>query len=72
MDAAAVVLMVKGAMVLFGVAVVLRLLVKEYERMANSMAGEIARAALKRSQEARAAGVPEPHVTLSPASNAHP
>jgi len=71
MDTAAAVLIVKGAMVLFGVAVVLRLLVKEYERMADVMADEIARAALKRGQGTRTDGAPEPHVTLSPASDAH-
>ena len=68
MDTATAVLLAKAGMVLVGVVVFLRILVKEYERMGGAMAGEIAEAALARGRTEHS-GPSGPRVTLTPASD---
>ena len=69
MDTATAVLLAKGAIVIAGLVVFLRHLVKEYDRVAKSMAGAIARAALDRERRESAPPRQErPRVTVSPAN----
>ena len=70
MDTATAAVFAKGAVVFIGVMVFLHLLVKEYQCMAESMAGKIARAALDRARKERGE-TPQPRLTLSPAGDAN-
>lgn len=72
MDTALALLIAKGATVLLGLTIFLRLLVVHYDEAAEEMAETVARAALERERQERAAAAGKPRVTLSPANDAAP